>query len=152
MQEARPVSLLSPIRRRHETAGAATIGTGAGGSPKHATEAADTAAAPQPISGADIRAFVNSLPDADAAAAAVDSEAGAQQQAALQQSQQLTRPQEAAEAGEAASARQPTDFLAGGPEFLDLAGLSEDFRPLSSRNGGKGGKAKKRARQEQVNC
>jgi hypothetical protein len=66
------------------------------------------------------------MPDADAAAspaAAVGAEAAA------------------GEAQEAAPQR--TDFLAAGPNYLDLSQLSDDFAPLSSR-GQKPGKKRQR--------
>jgi hypothetical protein len=49
-----------------------------------------------------------------------------------------------AAAGEAQEAApQRTDFLAAGPNYLDLSQLSEDFAPLSSR-GKKPGKKRQR--------
>lgn len=87
------------------------------------------ATAPQPTSGAAIRAFVDSMPEADDAASP-PAAAGAQSAGA-----------EEAAAEEAAPQR--TDFLAAGPNYLDLSQLSGDFAPLSSR-GPKQGKKRQR--------
>ncbi len=98
---------------------------------------------PQRTSGSVIRAFVDSLPPDDAGASAQDETTAAAAAAGQPQRQAAAAQQRAEEEAEEAAAER-TDFLAGGPNYLDLSGLSADFAPLSGRDGAKKGKKRRR--------